>query len=377
VPDALVGIIGASGEVGRVVARELLAAGVSRLRIGARDVVAVRRQAGELERSTEVEQVDVRDRESLARFCRECRVVVNCAGPSLRLLDLAVDGALAAGADYVDPGGDQPLHRRLANRDLRGSGRVALLAAGMMPGLSALLVRWLALWPFDRMTRLLAYVGGRDRLSPAGAIDYILSLGQAGSKSLSIWRDGTRAARAVSHAADLNVPFFPASATFYPYLSAETERLARALRLSEALWYNVFEGGHMSKALGQLQGAMQGETDVADAAAELSKAAELDLFGLPRYQLFYLQLEGESDGSPFCRGIVLRGASASELTGCMAALAAECLLERQIEPGLHFAGEALAPLALERLRRMKGVTAFQPIERGAAEIGHLVERGEL
>jgi len=372
----MVGIIGASGSVGRVVAQQLHTIGVSRLRIGARNTFAIRHLADDLNGPIETAYVDVRDPESLARFCCGCRVIVNCAGPSFRLLDLAARGAFAAGADYVDPGGDEPVYKRLASLDLGGAGRVALLTAGMMPGLSALLVRWMALEGFERATRLLAYVGGRDHLSQAGAVDYILSIGQADGEALAIWQNGGRVARALTPLTDAVAPFFPPGVTAYPYLSAETERLARALNLVEVRWYNVFEGRHMLKALGRLQGAMLGQTDVDDAASDLSKAAELDLFGLTRYQLFYLQLEGELNGQPVSRGILLQGAGAHELTGCMSALATVAVLNGEFSPGLYFTGEALRPCAVEQLRRMPEVTAFQVIET-AAESDLLVEEGEL
>ncbi|MEE3922525.1 methyltransferase [Micromonospora sp. BRA006-A] len=83
--------------------------------------------------------VDVYDRDSLARFCAGCRLVVCAGGASHQVLDRVAVAALAAGADYVDAGGDEPLYDRLAGRDLAAQGRVALVTAGMMPGLSGLL----------------------------------------------------------------------------------------------------------------------------------------------------------------------------------------------------------------------------------------------
>jgi hypothetical protein len=328
-----------------------------------------------MNRLDEIVNVDVCDTDSLTSFCRGCRIIVNCAGPSFYLMDLAARGAFAAGADYVDPGGDESLYRRLASLDPKSADRVALIAAGMMPGLSALLVRWLVLEVLEGATQLLTYVGGRGHLSPAAAVDYVLSLGQAERAALAIWQDGGRIARALKPVANFHVPFFPSGITAYPYLSTEVERVARTLGLSEVRWYNVFEGGHMFKTLAKLQGAALGETDVDWASAELSKAAELDLFGLEPYQIFYMRLKVERNAQPFARGLLVRGASAQALTACMVALATEALLSRGVSPGVYFAGETLALSVVNSLRRMHGIKAFELIE--TAPESDLLDDGEL
>src|SRR5919108_349874 len=116
------------------------------------------------------------DDASLARFCDGCRVVLDCTGPSFRVLDRVARAALRAGADYVGAGGDEPAYEALARTRLR-PGRTAVVSAGMMPGLSGLLPRSLAaVADLDGAPEgLLAYAGGGSPITPPAAADHLPS----------------------------------------------------------------------------------------------------------------------------------------------------------------------------------------------------------
>ncbi len=369
----LVGILGASGAVGRRVALRLQVSGSLRLRLGSRDLHTIRQVTQRpLKNGSEFVQTKIEDPASLASFCAGCQLIVNCAGPSFRIMDRVALAAFAAGANYVDPGGDEPVYCRLARPGCMPAGRIAVLTAGMMPGLSGLLLRFLARQGFDRTTRLTAYVGGRGDLTRAGAADYILSLASSGNDSLAAWRHGARVVRALKPLIDVDLPFFPSGVTAHPFLSSETERLARALLLDEVSWYNVFEGGRMLSALGRLQGATS-EADLSNAVQTLVHAAELDRFGRRSYQLFVLQLEGQADGRPRSRTLMLRGTEAHDLTAAITTHAAAAVLHGAVQAGLHFAAEALSPDIVNTLRNDPSIMAFENFD--TAGIGANDEEG--
>jgi hypothetical protein len=375
---AVVAVVGGYGAVGRATVRLLQDWQVGRLRIGGRSVEAARQLISEeLGGDGDAAAVDVWDPASLARFCAGCRVVVNCAGPSYRVLDRVALAALAAGADYVDPGGDAPVQRRLASLNLASRGRTAVLCAGLMPGLTGLLPRWLAGQGFTRATQLTAYVGLVDRLTPIGAAEYLLSLGGGHGESQAAWCSGSRVSRALAPLSEVELPFFPDRVNAHPYLSLEAERLACALGLDGVRWYNVFDGGgQMLTALSRLQGAMMGQADLDAAAAELAQAAELDLFGRAPYQLLVFQLDGEAGGRSLTRTVVLRGTDTYALTGSVTAMAVRELLDGHIAAGVHYAADALDPeLVVAWLRGRASVIVFalldSPAEAGAIEEGVL------
>jgi hypothetical protein len=323
--------------------------------------------------------VDVFDPAALRRFCAGCRLVVNASAASYLVADRVARAALAAGADYLDAGGDHPLYDRLAPLGLARSGRRALVTAGMAPGLTGLLPRWLAGQGFARVHRLVGHVGVRDRLTPAGAVDYLLSLAGRDRESQAVWRDGRRVPRGAGVLADVGLPFFPGRVTAHPYLGYEAERLAAGLGLAELRWYTVFDGGGaMLATLGRLQAAMSGEGDLAAAARELAAAAELDMFGREPYQLMVFELAGTGPGGgPVTRTLVVRSADTSILTGTVCALAGRQVLAGQVPAGSHFAAEALAPAALVAALRGSGaVRGFDLFDGAAAEVA-AAEEGAL
>jgi hypothetical protein len=332
----MIAILGATGAVGRAASALLRERCAEPLRLGAR-----RAGAG-------VVAADAQDDAALDAFCAGARVVVNCAGPSYRILDRVARAALRAGADYVDACGNARVAALLAPLGLAARGRTALLSAGMLPGLSGLLPRALA-GGFDRVVRLRAYAGGADRFTRAAALDYLLGLDGADGEPLAAWRDGRRVSGALAPRSGVELPPFPGRVDAFPFFGWETERLARTLELREAESYAVFHGAHVLAALRRWSAA---GGDAESAVDGLRRAAELDLAGRRPYQIVAVQLDGERDGRALARSAVLRAGGAGTASGAFAALAALALLEGGVPPGVHHAAEALDPHAV--LRRLRG-----------------------
>ncbi|MFI2410416.1 saccharopine dehydrogenase NADP-binding domain-containing protein [Streptomyces sp. NPDC018947] len=345
------------------------------VRIGGRSRAQAQGLLDKLGTEGEARQADLYDGRSLAEFCRGARLVLNCAGPSYRVLDRVAWAATAAGAAYVDPGGDEPVFDAL-HRPGTFAG-TAVLTAGMQPGLTGLLPRHLAR-SMSHPRTLTAYVGTMDRLTPAGAADYLLSLGGSYGEAQAAIRNGIRVERELEPRSGIELPYAGRRLDAYPYLSFEAEALARDLGLAEVDWFNVFEGGaHMMACLSRLQGAMRGESDLAGAAAELTRAAALDLFGKQPFQLMLFEVAGSHHGEPATRSLALRGHDTYALTGLISALAALDVLAGRIGPGIHFASDVLeARSVLEALRTVPAVTTLELLPQPV--LGPLqVEEGEL
>ncbi|MEV6816031.1 saccharopine dehydrogenase NADP-binding domain-containing protein [Micromonospora sp. NPDC051296] len=323
-----VAVLGASGAVGRAALELLRSWHVGPLRAGARrppDVAGV-----------EPVVVDARDPADLARFCAGARVVLNCAGPAIDLADTVARAATVAGADYVDAAGDDALYAAIAAAT-GDAARVAVVSAGMMPGLSGLLPRLLAAQLPDG-ERLTGYVGGRDRFTLTAAVDYVAADDSFGWPSAA-WRDGRVVPGALSPVTDLAVPFFAEPVTAQPYLSTEAARVAAALGLRQVDWYSVFAGQRVLAAL--RAGPAPDDGGHRRAAERLCRAAELDLFGHRPYQSLVVTLDGPGGE----RTAVVRGTGASDLTGTVAAVTARAVLAGAVPPGVWHAAEVLDPVA--------------------------------
>ncbi|WP_440106849.1 saccharopine dehydrogenase NADP-binding domain-containing protein [Streptosporangium sp. H16] len=323
----MIGIVGGYGAVGGAAARLLAGRGVRGVRIGGRDLEAARRFVGEeLGGRGEAWQVDAYDEAALARFCRGCTVVVNCAGPSYLLLDRVARAAFLAGADYVDAAGDGPAFAGLASTGTAGA--TAVLSAGMLPGLTGLLPRHLARFAGAGPHRLDVYTGGLDRLTPAAAGDVLLSGRGDHGEALAAWRGGATVSRALAPAYGVELPYFHGPVTAYPFLGAEAARVAGELGLEEARWYNVITGDRVMAAM-----------SAAVSAADLMRVAELELAGRTPYYVLLFQLSGPGT----TRTMALRVDDSYELTAAVVAHTTEAVLRGEVEAGLHYADGVLDP----------------------------------
>jgi hypothetical protein len=361
----VVGIVGATGAVGRAAAAAVHEALPCRLRLGARSADRAGQVLAPAVRAADIRAVDVNERASLAAFCAGCDIVVNCAGPSYRILDRVARAAFAAGADYVDVCGNERLHARLRAAPAEHAARRVILSAGMQPGLSGLLPRWMARQGFDRVIHMDAFIGGIDLFSPGAAADYLLGLDGEDGESLAAWRDGRRASRALAPQVDVALPMFGRRVTAHPFLSREAERIAGELRLRDADCYGVFDGERVLALLKTRAGAPH--EDVAAAAQALCRAAALDLSGRRPYHVFLIQLAGEAAGSSaqssFARSLVLRSHDVGAVTGLVAAIAVQAVASGRVPRGLHYADEVLDPDAVvDRLRAAAAVDRLELID---------------
>ena len=325
----LVGVVGAYGAVGTSVAAAL--ATTHRLRVGGRDPARLAAFSGF--HGVEAVVVDVDDPEQVDRFSRGCDVVVNCAGPSCRVGYAVAAGALAADAAYIDVGGDEPMRRGLA-----GAARPAVLTAGLSPGLTGLLPRWLAGLLRTPAVRLRAWCGGLERFTPAAAADMVASLDDGYGESMAAWRDGALVRRALPPLTDAVVPPFPGRVSAYPYVSTETQRVAADLGLVDVQWYNVFAGHHALTTLNRMRADPRG-TDPVAAAGLLVAAADLDLAGLRPYQLLVFELSSATE----CQTLTLRAEDGYRLTAMVAVAAVDLVLRGAVPDGAHLADEILDP----------------------------------
>jgi hypothetical protein len=378
----IVGVLGASGAVGRAAARELRDLGQPALLLGGRRLDALREIA---QGDEEIVRADVADPASLAAFAERCEVVLNCVGPTYRLKATVAAAALAADAHCVDVAGDDPAAEALLGAgDPAAGGRSVVLSAGALPGLSSILPRWLAHRGPDTPTALTAYCGGLGPCTPTVAEDLMLSLttggagGTAYGDPLAAWRAGRKQSRASRLIEDAEAPGFPGRVAIQPFLSAETERLAADLGLDRVDWFNAHPGPQVRALLNRLPGSLAAGADRAELAMRMMLAARLDLAGRTPYYVMHFALVGSTDGRPASRRLTMRAASSYRLTAAVGALAVDAVLRGAVPPGVHFACDVLDPRAVAARIRDSGAARFEPSGEDAwTDTDRLVDEGVL
>lgn len=382
----MVGVLGATGAVGAALARVLGGPGVrSRVRLGVRALSRLGPCAvdGVASGDAEVIVVDATDPVSLARFCHGCQVVVNGTGALTDRLVVAA-AARASGAHYVDPGGDER-QRHVLTDLFDGAGPAAVVGAGAMPGLSGLMARWLVAEHVGSPRTLEVFVSTVDRMAPASAREFLLSLVERAGAPSAAWQDGGRVRSAPLDLVDVMPPFLAGPLTAYPFVNDEIERLARTLSLRHAGGYHLFEpGSRVLTALSRLQMGLAQATDVTELAAELSRAADLDLFGRRSCQLIVVEVGGHRASTEAAAGdradplvhrvAVVRASGTYELTAAVSAGAVTALLAGDVAAGAHVAADVLDPGLVGELPGQPGIVGLHVFEgplaaRASAEVG--------
>ncbi|MFC7329778.1 saccharopine dehydrogenase NADP-binding domain-containing protein [Marinactinospora rubrisoli] len=337
-----VGVLGGSGTVGRVVLDRLAGHGIGPLRVGGRDPRRATAAAASVS-GAEAVAADVADPEALAAFCAGCSVVVNCAGPSYRVLDTVARAALAAGADYVDAAGDAVAMRALEARPTpvasRGGRRAAVFSAGLMPGLSGLLPRLLtAAGPPDRLE---VYVGGATAISELSAVDVLLTRGPEHGSPLAAWRDGGVAERALTPLRGVVLPGFRGRVHAWPFLSAEAAELAARSGARELRAYTVYASERLPEALAAAWADETAAVETHVPAVVAAAAADVGVGG-PWYALLAHARPGPGNREGPTR-LLLRTPDSYALSGVVAALAVRAVAAGEVPPGVHTAANVLDP----------------------------------
>ncbi|SES36681.1 saccharopine dehydrogenase NADP-binding domain-containing protein [Lentzea albida] len=315
-----IAILGGYGAVGAAAARRLAARAASPLRIGGRTLRSAAALCEELGDGATAHTVDLSDSASVAAFCAGSTVVLNCAGPSYRVLDTVALAAREAGAHYVDVAGDLPLLRRL--RALPPSDRLEVVSAGVMPGLTAILPLTL-LGDDPATTRIDLHVGGPVRITPASAQDILLATGPDFGTPSATWRDGRVAPGTATARWHTTLPHFGPDVHALPYLTTETADIARHHGLGEVRQHSVYVSERIPTTLATAWA--DSPDDPTSWAGELAAAATADL---AQHRPSYTILAERRD-IPSGRLVGQRLLQADDpyrLSGLVAALTAEAAL---------------------------------------------------
>lgn len=351
-----IGLLGGTGQVGAAAARRIAGAGLgAAVRVGGRDLGRAAAIAAALPGPASAVRVDLTDDADLAAFCHGCRVVVNCAGPSYRVLDRVARAAAAAGADYVDAAGDVPVGQLLAADPPPGMhGWRAVLSAGVSPGLTGLLPRLLTA---DGPLRSLdVFAGGPARSTSVAAVDTLLTRGPEFGLPGAEWRAGQIHEGALMGLDAVTLPGFPEPVMARPFLSAEAERLARSADVDRIRAYTVFAGGRIPDLLAS---AWATGRPVEDYAAALAALADEEV--TEHGQWFTLLAAARRP--PRSTGpvrVLLTTPDPSALSGAVVALSVRAVLAGRVSPGVRHAADVLDPDAcLTALRVDPAISLLQ------------------
>ncbi len=330
----VIGIIGGSGAVGSAAINLLIEK--YRIRSGQRHLPKLSSNQPGLN----WQKVDIFNPPTLADFCRGCDVVLNCAGPSYKIIGRIADAANDAGAAYVDVFGGDPLEAYLSKNNNKG---VFVISAGVFPGLSGLFPLWLKEQEFDQVGVVRVFAGGREILTQNAGADLLLSSLDGFGTPDAYWDQGEIIPHSKIPDSKVQLKGF-GRVLIQPFFHTEMIRLAKKLDINQAYWYNVILEKNMADLL--TEGCMQLAKNRSDAALAVAVTKLVNLAsalasGMRPWYHMMLDMEGIKQGQTIKKRAVLRSESSYKLTAMVAACAVERICEQQPNEGIYWAFDFL------------------------------------
>ncbi|MEU7764449.1 saccharopine dehydrogenase NADP-binding domain-containing protein [Nocardia sp. NPDC049190] len=370
-------LVGATGAVGRACLAALAADSRLAITVAGRDPRRVVEFCAGTSARPAPQQIDLAALAAghdpgMTELVRTADVVVNCAGPSHRYSVALAEIALRGHSAYVDPGLDEPQRQRL--RRIAPPDGVALVQAGIQPGLSGLALRIVADRLGGRADALIAWCGGLQPLTRAAVDEYLDSITVGSGGASTVRRAGGRVRVRPHEVSPAPAPWFPDTARSHAHLDVETEDLADAVGAHDVEWVNVTDGERTVRAIQDLQISVSGEPPSETSVDAVLAAAELDLFGRDPY--FTLLATARSSGK--AATFLLRTRDSYAVTGAIAAWATRVVTT--LPAGIHPLRSIPDPRALsDDLAGLAGTEVRVLDGAGGAVTGHrdLVEEGVL
>lgn len=237
-----VGVIGGYGVVGLETVKCLLRISQFRILVGGRSLNKSQALASRLGRRVCGESVDVFSIESLNRFCEECDLVINCAGPSRLISDRVALASLRQKIHYVDVAGDEPLYEKLLHKkeEIKNKKLNFILSAGILPGLYGVFPDYIANTEFDSIDDLKYYWAGEGSLSFSAAYDYVCSIEEGFGVVSSYYDMGEIRKIKVGFSESIILPSPVGEVSIYSILTPELIRVARKYEIKSAYAYNAY-----------------------------------------------------------------------------------------------------------------------------------------
>jgi hypothetical protein len=165
--EKTIGVLGASGLVGKNLIKELIAHTKNNIIVASRKEKHLQEMYNQYDRIKAIFAVDARNKKSLKKFYSEIDMIINCSGPT----------SIIKTIPYVESGVSLLNECEKSIRELDQNAKekniLMVTGAGVFPGLSRVLLQ-LAATTFDRVDTIKISVLFNDRLSIGSAVDMLV-----------------------------------------------------------------------------------------------------------------------------------------------------------------------------------------------------------
>jgi saccharopine dehydrogenase (NAD+, L-lysine-forming) len=202
-------IIGACGAAGEVVTRLLASNTENEINIADIHFEKAENLASQLRRGIKPIQLDVFNAEQLKNLCQVSNIIVNCAGPTVKIRDTVGKIAIQEECDYIEIGGYDYSDDKLRNEMNLHPSLSYIISAGWGPGISDYLAYYAdfrANQIFDNKEEMVFLFGDRGWWSYNGLLDTIRDIKKKAARSMSVAKAG-KINKSISFTKSFDLPF--------------------------------------------------------------------------------------------------------------------------------------------------------------------------
>ncbi len=235
-----VGVLGASGKIGRAFVEYLSREPHIKIVAGMRNIKVV---PFDVSGNIATVQVDIKDTNSLGEFIEKCDVIVNCSGPSSMLAILAAKACIQNRVHMVDVSGNFELQQYLENHieTLLDHDLTFVLSAGVYPGFTELLAKYMLDRYFPGKAKLCMCFSCCELLSQNAARDYVYSIKRNQSLGMLCYKNNSVEKISKNERLDGEIKQESMFKELYPTVNPELIKLARASPgIKEMFFFNAY-----------------------------------------------------------------------------------------------------------------------------------------
>ena len=316
-------------------------------------------------------KIDILNRNELESFCKNCNVIINCAGPSYYLSKGIAEVSKEKNIGYVDIFGVD-IFKTLGE----SKNNTIILGAGSLPGLSGMLPAWMKnKIDTDNIEKMKIYAGGNEEVTTVACVDYLLSIFRGFGKSDVYCSEG-KVSKSTKESVILP-EVFPSNSMGFEYLTEEMMLSASKNKIQELHWYNVQIQTSYKNIMNEafLQVLKNPKKDnIFQVAKKVKDKILKDTENTEKW--YRIWIEAVKDGRMESCGF--KCDNSSIISGKIAAICAEKLYDFNNNPGIYWPFEVLnSEQVLETLISEGILKVIQPDKDSSFQYNLEYEVGEI
>lgn len=319
-----VGILGGTGEIGKRV--------LNILNTEYPIIASYHSRQQKSKENCKYVKLDVSDRVAVKEFCRQCDIIVNCAGASYINGEFVARIATELNIPYIDPSGETFLEERIS--DIEGN-NIFVLSSGYFPGMTGILISYLC-ESFDSIQEISGLSVSEEIPSKSAIEDFILTNLSGFGVSLSYYDDGNikRDEREIFEIIKSK------EYRFENYLTIEVEKLAKKFGVKKANWYNCTFGKEITEKMQEAVIGLKISKEKNHCEDVINEIREIFKKNFDMNRAFtYIRIWGKGilDGKETYRNAEISSKCSSEISAIVAAYTVKAVLQSNLDKGIYYA----------------------------------------